>query len=635
MISSWDEGLLIFFRTVSQILTAGIAITAFALLLYSLTFNLRDRVARSFAIIMLCVVIVFSADAIGSTATQYFEISFWLRLQWIGIVFIPPSYLHFSDALLATTGKPSRWRRFWAVRISYIISGMFLLLLAFDRFVGPLINNDLPAPHLQATLFTDAFILFYILLMVLAWINFIRAYRRTTTSTSRRRMGYLIASAVSPALGAFPFLLYSSDFAGRHPLLFWVLAAFISLLLGGLIIIMAYSVAFFGVPWPDRVVKSRLFKWILRGPVMASFVLALTTIVRRLGGAFGSDYTALVPITMVTSILMGQYLITLFSPLWEKYLFYGKDENDITTLRRLEERLLTRNDLQQFMEMVLAAVQDKLQAPGAYVAALNEEKMELVITTGRAGFDHNDVSDSLYEMVSRDETLPQVFHWGSDYIIPLVHYEDNGHKELLGLLGVSGVGEKPLDEEENQTLQLLAGRATLALNDRRMQQQIFLSLESLSSNIDIIQRIRTSGRYDRQTVMLDEIPDAPSDITQSVKEALTHYWGGPKLTESSLMGLKVVQEAIGMHEGNHANALRSILRQAVERVRPEGERRFTAEWILYNILDMKFIEGRKVREVAMRLAMSEADLYRKQRIAIEAVAKAILDMETQVNEHHG
>ncbi len=37
-------------------------------------------------------------------------------------------------------------------------------------------------------------------------------------------------------------------------------------------------------------------------------------------------------------------------------------------------------------------------------------------------------------------------------------------------------------------------------------------------------------------------------------------------------------------------------------------------WILYNILEMKFLEGKKVREVAMRLAMSEADLYRKQRV---------------------
>ncbi len=44
---------------------------------------------------------------------------------------------------------------------------------------------------------------------------------------------------------------------------------------------------------------------------------------------------------------------------------------------------------------------------------------------------------------------------------------------------------------------------------------------------------------------------------------------------------------------------------------------------------MKFMEGRKVREVAMRLAMSEADLYRKQRVAIEAVAKAISEMEQE------
>jgi hypothetical protein len=47
---------------------------------------------------------------------------------------------------------------------------------------------------------------------------------------------------------------------------------------------------------------------------------------------------------------------------------------------------------------------------------------------------------------------------------------------------------------------------------------------------------------------------------------------------------------------------------------------------------MKFIEGRKVRDVASRLAMSEADLYRKQRVAIEAVAKAILEMEVELQE---
>ncbi len=53
----------------------------------------------------------------------------------------------------------------------------------------------------------------------------------------------------------------------------------------------------------------------------------------------------------------------------------------------------------------------------------------------------------------------------------------------------------------------------------------------------------------------------------------------------------------------------------------------------FNILEMKFVEGRKVRDVATRLAMSEADLYRKQRVAIEEVARIVLDMERQTQAH--
>lgn len=55
----------------------------------------------------------------------------------------------------------------------------------------------------------------------------------------------------------------------------------------------------------------------------------------------------------------------------------------------------------------------------------------------------------------------------------------------------------------------------------------------------------------------------------------------------------------------------------------------TAEWILYNILELKFVQGQRVRDVARRLAMSESDLYRKQRVAIENVARAVSNMERQ------
>ena len=70
MLSGWTENLLAGIRAFNQVLTAGIAITAFSLFLYSLTFNLRDRVARSFAIILLCVVVVFTTEALqGPSST--------------------------------------------------------------------------------------------------------------------------------------------------------------------------------------------------------------------------------------------------------------------------------------------------------------------------------------------------------------------------------------------------------------------------------------------------------------------------------------------------------------------------------------------------------------------------------------
>ena len=65
-------------------------------------------------------------------------------------------------------------------------------------------------------------------------------------------------------------------------------------------------------------------------------------------------------------------------------------------------------------------------------------------------------------------------------------------------------------------------------------------------------------------------------------------------------------------------------------MRPPGERSLTAsEWVIYNILELRFIQGQRIRDVASRMAMSESDLYRKQRIAVEEVTKTIANMEEE------
>jgi hypothetical protein len=286
------------------------------------------------------------------------------------------------------------------------------------------------------------------------------------------------------------------------------------------------------------------------------------------------------------------------------------------------------------LETVLAAVRDHLQSPCAFVAALDGNELTLSVVAGnRALLEKEDLDEALQLVDHQGENGNgrHEFIWGDFWILPLHQRRTNGDRDevrpLLGLLGVARKGDQPMDKDQRNAVWLLADRATLALEDRQLQQRVFRSLEDLQPQIDMLQRMRAAGRYDTNASLLTAPLPGEADLADWVKDALTHYWGGPKLTNSPLMKLKIVQMLAEEHEGNAPNALRALLRKAVDQIKPEGERRFTSEWILYNILEMKFIEGRKVREVAGRLAMSEADLYRKQRVAVEAVARAILDME--------
>jgi hypothetical protein len=620
------------FVSINEFISAGIAITAFSLLLYAFTFNLRDRVARSFAIILICVVIVFVGDAIAGTAATTWGLELWLRLEWVGIVFLPAAYLHFSDALLETTGRPSRGRRRLISRITYLASTAFLLALPSELLVGPLVLNVSPAPHLQRTWLTWVFTAFYAAGMAFAWLNFWRAYKRTVTSTSRRRMTYLLAGALAPALGSFPYLLFGSGLAANHQLLFWMAVTIGNIAVFGLLVVMAYAVAFFGVPWPDRVVKRRLFKWLMRGPVTAFLVLGLTTLTRRLGQYYGLPYTAAVPIVMVGSLLIIEHTITLVAPVWERWLFHGGDRENIHLLQTLEERLLTISDLRQFLESVLAAVCDRLQCSKGFIVTLGQNGIEMVVNIGGETLLDDDLSNRLLQMVNQNGFGEDLFAWGSYWLVPLFGLSGE-NEQVIGLLGAIRQPEQALDTEQREALAVLSHRAALALQERSMQQQVFTSLETLTPQVDMIQRLRAAARYDGTNVLsTPEIPLESRDLSRWVKDALTHYWGGPKLTQSPLMKFKIVQQALAEHDENPANALRAILNKAIEQTRPEGERGFTGEWILYNILEMKFMEGRKVRDIATRLAMSEADLYRKQRVAIEAVAAAMVEMEQKARE---
>jgi len=370
-----------------------------------------------------------------------------------------------------------------------------------------------------------------------------------------------------------------------------------------------------------------LLLWILRGPVTASVTLAFTTLIRRLGDYFGQEYTAWVPITMVLTIVILEYFITLVAPFLERNLFYGKDESDLEIMEVLESHLITRSDLLQFVEMILAAICDHLQARGAYLVAVLPDRLDLVAKVGKIKTSDLDEKSGLFQLALKDGNLPELFKFEDTFLAPIHDETGDGESVLLGLLVIAGMGQEELLPDQQKALKVLTMRTGLALRDRQTQSQIFTAMESLSPQVAYIQSLSAAGRYDREAVLIENSQLLLDNLDHWVKEALTHYWGGPRLTENPLLQLQIVQKKISGGKENPANALRAVLKDAIEHLRPEGDRKYTNEWILYNLLVMKYLEAKKVKEIANKLSISEADLFRKQKVAITETGKIILELE--------
>jgi len=225
---------------------------------------------------------------------------------------------------------------------------------------------------------------------------------------------------------------------------------------------------------------------------------------------------------MVVVILVGEYLISIIFPALERWLFFGNDRKEIEVLIGLEDRLITRNDLRQFIEMILSGLCDRLQAPGAYVAALGPNGLELAVKVGKTFFDNDEARQELSRFFAENGDHYELFQWGNDILIPLNDQNEDGEIEILGVMGVAHGAVEDLDEEQLEAINTYSEKIALALKDRRLQEQIFQSLDELSNKAEFIQQLRAAGRFDKTKALLEESATGNSDISQWVKDALTH-----------------------------------------------------------------------------------------------------------------
>jgi hypothetical protein len=618
---------------VNSILSIGIAVTAFALLIYIIRYNWRSPVARAFSVLLTCVMFVSMGDAVIYRVVEPVWVERWLRLQWLGIALVPAAYLHFSDEVLRTTNSVSRARQ--ALVVSAYAAGFVFMGLAL--FSDAIVSGEAPlsaAPHLQAGPLFSLYTIYTLAAVGLGLINILHARRRCLTPTSRRRMTYLLLSSTGPAFAVFPYLLLSSNVDASVPFILWLALVAGNIFIFTMLLVMGYSVAYFGVLAPDRVVKYRLIRFLFRGPLLAITIAAAVAVLIRIEEFLGLPSETITILAIVFFIVMFQVVRGSLQPFMDVLLF-KQDRSELDYIRNLSDRLLTSTDLQQFLENVLTAVADLLRVQRVFLASLDLDGRWRVRTHVGA---IETYSATLAEM--RVMTIPSAedgpLSVDSYWVWPL---RARGNEDLLGALAVAARSSEPdLSDTETKRLQILITQAAIALEDRRLQKEVFAAVDRIMPEIDVLQRQRGEVRYiDSPTQPSPEATvTADPEFPNWVKDALSHYWGGPKLTASPLLRLQIVEQALPDNHDDAPKALRAVLGEAIEQLRPDGERSFTAaEWVLYNILELRFVQGRKVRDIAARLAMSESDLYRKQKIAVEAVAASLSKMEERAVAESG
>ncbi len=628
--------------TVNETLTAGNAIIAVSLLLFNLTRNLNNRVAKSSAIVLACVTAAYISDAFIALGPDIAEHEIASRLQWLGIAFIPAAIYHLSDALLATTGLPSRGRRRRVIRLLYLVGAAFLLSAAFSDSLVQFVTAQ-PTLSIQAGWAFGIYLVYFVLANAFAFYNVQRARKRCRTRATARRMGFLQIAFLTPALGIFPYsvVLNPGDEFSVFGLLVINTANIIIIFM---LFFLSYPLYFFGSDIPDRLVKKQLLDFLLRGPATGLIALAVinfTAQATRILGLYSDDFT---PPAVVGAVLLWQWFVSLAQPYYEKFFIY-RDEDDaqITKLQTLSDRVLTHSDLTQLILATTESICDHLRIDRAYVIGFERSKPEIICQVGDVASVNDDLvhDASLLQQISDapdDANALPYIRWREYALFPLRSRRASDVSTQALTIGVLGLlGQENILAEDTPDpggrLQSLVGRLETSLDDMRLQAEIYNLLEGLLPQFQMTRTRAEQVEY-RHLVALapnaDLLPDR-SELFEQVRAALRHYWGGTGISQSNLLNLNIVRHRMQSEDDTPVNALRNQLADAIDELKPQGERSLISpEWLLYNILQLRFLENRRVREVARRLSMSEADLYRKQRVAIEAVTDMILKQEREL-----
>ncbi len=616
--------------TISRLVTNVTLVVTFSLWAYLIIRSRGIAVSRALMVLLFGVVTTVTADVLIRQANDSHILEFILRGSWIGIMLVPAGMLDMALALAAQLRVTNK--RTWIIMLNY---GFVIVVSLIALFTDLLISMPLRAsivPSLTPQPLFAVVAVYAFALATIAWIILWRVRAAALTPALRRRLGYMIGGWYGSILLSFPVLSLLPSAYMLPDQIGLGLATLAAPVAAIFMLMSVYSATFVGSSQPDRIIKHDFLRWWLYGPFVGiSIVLFLQTVpVFARISRLPEETWAVFGIMTMTVIM--PLLINRIRPYLD-LLVYADDEEEIASLRSLPRNTFTQNDLRRLLENSLTVICGAVRSESAFVAAPDEYGGYAVkMSVGprrrlRKLFEAVPI-ERLFTDISELAVNPQQYNEFTVYQLK------DPEQRVVGVLGIHQPS-MPLNDEVQQLIHTLTNQIEHALVLVMMQQRLLDTLRTMGPEMSTLRQM--SSRIEQATPealqsLEDDVALMP-EFTQLVRDALTHYWGGPKLSDSPLTGLKSVKSILDSQGGSSTKALQSVLRQAIDNLRPDDSLPSNAhEWMLYNILDLRFVQGRKIRDTAQRLALSESDLYRKQRVAIDEVARQLSIMEEQVEK---
>ena len=579
---------------------------------YLVTRSPRRRVSWLAALTLWSITSLFFNNLLHLNLAPDETLPLWLTSFRGTVVPAPAFWFHLT--ILFLPPKVSKWQRY-LVAAAYLVAAFLLIIGGATGQLLPGVTDygrELASSRQAGDLYPH-FVGFTLITLAFALGNLTYGWLRARDE---------------PAASLQAAMLWAATFLGSAGAAYLAISIWQGLpiptlpgefSLGAGVSLLGYAVAKYDALIEGRVMRPDFVYSLLSTAVVTTFFLIFTS---ALYLHYHLPFAIIILVTVL--VIISHSLYDGIRSFLDR-LFYGRRYQALrANLRVLAQEAGTYRELPDQLQAILAALCHFLGTPQGLIAIKEGETLSVKAALplklrGRTlkPLPAQEVTPLTSQMA--DELL------GMALLVPLHRGGEEVGALLLGERETGAYSPEELDMLDDLSLQI----GTI-IQERRLQEEDIQQIEALVNDF----RDRERELQRRLQALLIQREPAEIEFVALVEDGLRRLFDYSYLGEHRLAHLSMVERELQSREApithlDRGKALKEVLLQALDKLRPPGSQPHppTLEWHPFLVLHDAYVLGEPNREIMSKLYISEGTFNRTRRRAIQALAKALLEME--------